>query len=311
LAHALQRTSQTPFPLQTRQHDTIKMTHRRILEFAGLLAEHGATVAGQCRGIPVAALRAYLKLRQHQCQTWLETLAQKPPTSHYDLRIPCSASLWYEVQPILEEIATSGVLLRVSSTVLHAIGQRWDIPLAIDVARQTARAYDSVVQRAIAFVTVDEDLPNAELAALDRLGRLADRLSDVFCGALLPVLQCDRFVVDRDRAKDFAETFGRQPSLVRVAVQNAVQCVPDRVQTVGLVEEVERAVAACLPIIASLPAAQPLKGQNLAHTKGFRVICPNAGSDGAKVEPQQTCSSTFPTLSFAQARRRLRAPNRE
>src|SRR5207247_7558109 len=121
-----------------------------------------------------------------------------------------SAPSWDDARATIEDVATSGILLRVTSTALHAIGQRLDIPLAIDVAGQTARAHAGVVHRAIAFVAMRADLPSSELAALDRLGRLADRLSDLLCGALLPALECDRYVVDRERAKDFAATFGCQ-----------------------------------------------------------------------------------------------------
>ena len=114
------------------------MTHRQILALAGWLAEHSATLVERRRGIPVSALRNYLTARQEQYQAWCEIL--RTDRSYFggqDGRQGGDAT--DRLLATLEEIATAGVLVRVTSTLLHTIGIKMDIPLAIDVAAQAAR----------------------------------------------------------------------------------------------------------------------------------------------------------------------------
>jgi hypothetical protein len=281
------------------------MTHRQILELAGRFTEHGATILRQCRGISVAALRRYLKARQTQCREWSQILDHSPVAEGPG--VMCSAASWDDVRPALQEIATGGILLRVASTVLHAIGNRLDIPLAIDVAGQTARAFDGVVQRAMAFVAVREDISCSQLVALDKLGQLADRMSDLLCGALLPTLQCDRFLVDRERARDFAETFGRDRTLVRVPIQQCLKRLPHDWHSVHTATEVERALGACLQIPTE--GAAPVSGmRQLAQATELRVIGQKELDTGVSEAspPRSSTPLSFPSHSFARSRQRLR-----
>jgi hypothetical protein len=228
------------------------MTHRHVLELAGRIAQHGALVLGQCRGIPVAALRGCLKARKAQCDEWSQMLVQSAPEG-FRLDIDGPLPTWETIGPVLQEISTGSILLRVASTVLHGIGEHLDIPLAIDVATQSARALEGVIQRSVGLIAVRANLTCSQLGALDRLGQSADRISDLLCGALFSVFRCDRYFVDRERAKDFAETFGRNPNLIRLPIEQFSKQLPRQLVSGGSAREVERSLVACLPILTPLP----------------------------------------------------------
>jgi hypothetical protein len=214
------------------------------------------------------------------------------------------------VRPALEELAASRILLRVSSTVLHGLGQRLDIPFAIDVAKQSTRAFEGVVHQAIGLIALREDAHCSELAALDQLGQIADRLSDLLCGALLPAFKCDDYLVDRARGHDFADTFGRDPSLVRVPMQQALKRFPRQVEAVATAIEVKQSLAACLPMLNSEPKAA---GGQCVNQSGQKI---GLSSTELRIVGGHTQDSlrdeavVFPTHSFARSRRRL-SPDRE
>lgn len=284
------------------------MNHRQVLELAGWLAEHGAEIVGRCRGIPVVALRRYLQARQTQFLAWSEILLEKHPPEDYS---PADAETVAggHVLTTIRNVAPHGVLVRVASTVLYSIGERLDIPFALDVANQTVRSYGKVVQAAMASVALRTEIPASELSGLDRLGRLCDRLSDLFCGSLVSALKCDRFVVDRKRAADFAHTFGRQPALVRVPLRKAALTMPPESPIwKELADEVERALLECLPIIENYRSARRDELTDLVETfrpKIYRLPKPEPKvPTGRSAEPPRPLS--FPTLSFAKLLRKVR-----
>ncbi len=247
------------------------LNHRQVLELAGWLAEHGAEVVGRCRGIPVAALRRYLKARQTQFQAWLEVLVEKQGSEQF---AQPDAEIYegYDLLTTIGEIAVHGVLGRVASTILSSIGERLDIPLAVDVANQTARTFGKIVQTAMAAAALRTEIPAIELSGLDKFGRLCDRLSDLFCGTLLPALKCDRFVVDQARAADFAQTFGRQPSLVRVPLRKAALARPAKALTWSdLAADVERSLLECMPILVNYRSARLDELTDLMQIFGPRI----------------------------------------
>jgi hypothetical protein len=286
------------------------MNHRQVLELAGWLAEHGAAVAGRCRGIPVAGLRRYLESRQNQFQAWLNVLQESPATDEF-ARPGAKPDDGSRELTTIREIALHGVLVRVASTVLYSIGERLDIPLARDVADRTARSFVKVVQAAMAAVALRTEIPASELSGLDRLGRLCDRLSDLCCGALLTTLRCDRFLVDRERAADFARTFGRQPALVRVPLRKAVLALPavnSPESENDTAAEIERSLLACLPILVNYRAARPDNFTDLVQTFG-PTIYPFQEQDVRKPPhspADQPRPVAFPTLSFVQLFRKSR-----
>ena len=289
------------------------MNHRQVLELAGWLAEHGAEVVGRCRGIRVAALQRYLRARQIQFEGWLQDFVTKQRGEQFtqpDAETDAVRDLLTKVQ----EIAPHGVLVRVASTILYSIGERLDIPLAVDVANQTAQSFTKVVQTAMGAVVLRTQIPASELSGLDRLRRLSDRLSDLLCGALLTTLRCDRFTVDRERAADFAQTFGRQPSLVRVPLRKAALAMPAEAPTRrGLAAEVERSLLECLPILVNYRSARPDELTDLVEIFGpklYRFPERNAKVlTHAPAEPPQPLA--FATLSFAKCLRKLRVPRED
>lgn len=287
---------------------TVAMTHRQVLELAGWLAEHGAEVAGRCRGIPVAGLRQYLDARNTQFQTWMKVLHENHPTDEFT-EPGDKLDAGRDLLTTIRAIAVHGVLVRVASTVLDAIGERMDIPLARDVANRTARVYGKVVQAAMAAVALRTEIPARELSGLDRLGRLCDRLSDLFCGTLLTALRCDRFVVDPERAADFAQTFGRQPALVRVPLRDAAVALPADIPIWrGLAAEVERSLLACLPILVNYRSARADNLTDLVQTFGPTIVPfseRTAGTPADRPDPPSR-PLAFPTLSVAQFLRKMR-----
>ncbi len=281
------------------------MTHRQIIDLAGWLAEHGPIVVENRRGIPVAALRRYLNAKQAQHQAWGELLAQTT-----GLQAGYSAAkTGTAIISALQEIATARVLVRVASTVLYAIGKRHDVPLAIDVADQTARGHDGIAMAAIASLAIQSNLPPNELAALDRLGNQCDRLSDLLCGALLPHLDCNRFAVDLDRSVDFARTFGRRPGLVRVPVRKAIASLPGgRLLFNKVAEEAERALIECLPTAASYRSSSPSPITDLTEMFAPKILpfpVPDSPSRTSSRSPE-TKTLVFSNYSFAKLFRKDR-----
>jgi hypothetical protein len=140
---------------------------------------------------------------------------------------------------------------------------------------------------------------------------VCDRLSDLLCGSLLPTLRCDRFTVDRERAADFAQTYGRQPSLVRVPLRKAALVIPAAAPTWrDLAAEVERSLLECLPILVNYRSARPDELTDLVETFSpklhlFAERNANAPTH-VPVEPARPLA--FPTLSFAECHRKLRVP---
>jgi hypothetical protein len=279
------------------------MTHRQVLELAARLSEHALDVVQTCRGIPAGGLRRYWDANEARSRIWSSLLLGGAD----DLALPVTspgAGRVCHLRAVFEEIATSGILVRVASTILHAIGSRLDIPLARDIAVRTAQAHGRIREAAIACVVVRAQFSPQDLESLDRLGRLSDRMSDLLCGAMMPHLKSDRFVVDPERAADYAETFARRPALIQVPVHRASRGLPDSCLPLrDLAEEVERALLECLPRVArfrsSLPnSARVLRGM-LSHPHGQESAAGSAQSGGAHCGLGAGPTVAFPTLSFS------------
>jgi hypothetical protein len=285
------------------------MTHGHLVELAGRIAQHGTVILKQCRGIPVAGLKRYLEARKSQCADWSHMLVQAAAGADH-LGVDSPPFNWQTLWPVIEEISTSSILLRVSGSLLHGIGEQLDIPFAIDVASRSARAFDGVVQRVIGFIALRNDLSCSQLVELDRLGQMADRMSDLLCGALLPASKCDRYFVDRERARDFAETFGRNSNLVQVSIQRFSKRLPQHPLSVSTARDVVRSLVACLPVLANLPesGARPIGRTDKAGGPiGLRVV----GQEACQAPPKPMEGSapkpvSFPSHSFARSRQRLR-----
>jgi hypothetical protein len=214
----------------------------------------------------------------------------------------------------VQDIAPHGILVRVASTILYSIGVRLDIPLAIDVASLTARSLGKAWQTAMAAVAMCTEIPASELSGLDRLGRQCHRLSDLCCGALLPALKCDRFAVDRQRAADFALTFGRQPPLVRVPLRKAALVMTAETSIWGAVSvEVERSLLECFPIAVNHRSPRPDELTDLMETFGPKIYqFPERNANvPARPPAQPKRPVAFPTLSFAQFFRKARDSREE
>jgi hypothetical protein len=284
------------------------MNHRQVLELAGWLAEHGADVAGRCRGIKAAALRRYHSARQTQFHAWLEVLVEKRH-GEFPAHPIADSDTGHDALTTVQEIAPHGVLVRVASTILYSIGERLDIPLAMDVANQTARSFDSVAHAATAALALRSWIPAQALSDLARIRRVCDRLSDLLCGSLLPTLRCDRFAVDRERAADFANTYGCQPSLVRVPIRKSALVVPAAAPTWrDLAVEVEQSLLACLPTVVNFRGARPDELTDLTEIFGPR-LCHFSKRDAkaaADVPSEPARPLAFPTLSFARVFRKRR-----
>ena len=277
------------------------MTHRQILELAGVLAEHGVDVLQDCRGIPLASLRRFQKATESHFQAWIEVLEGNREFAEFPWLDALSE--WCDrIQPTLQEISTSGVLIRVACTLLHSVGERQDIPLAVDVARQTIQSYSRAVQVAIASVTLRPNVPPQELCILNRLGAHCDRLSDLLCGSLLPLVKCSDFAVDAARAADYAETFGRRPGLVRLPVRQAFKRMPkSELAQSELAEEVQRALVECLPYVKRIRTRPKDELGDLAEMMQPQIL---RLPERPKRKPASTTSElllpvSFPTCSFA------------
>ncbi|GEM_PF-5694539 len=311
------------------------MTHRQVLALAGRLAEHGGELIDRSGGVASVALRRYLRTSRALFQAWTARLDPPAPdvsasesvvppefscrriTVHracvrddesHEL-IDAGVTAWRkDVLPTLQTIATVGVLMRVAGVLLHAVGDRLDIPLARDTALRSLRAYERAVLAAMAAVTRCGDAPKQDLQSLDRLGSACDRLSDVLCGSLAPLVKCSRFVVDPARATDFAGTYGRFPGLLRVPLRSIAGTAPDGpMARSDLVHQVAGALIQCLPAATELMSTPTDEMRDLEEMFRPRVLpMPKTPPQAAVAHTtlQGTPSFLFPSLSFAAALQR-------
>lgn len=230
------------------------MTHRSGLLLAGRLSVHAAELVGRCAAVSAAALRQYSAAGDARSRVWADVLAKPEPGRAAKIE---AAEWCHRFRPVLEAIATGSVLVRVAATTMDALGRRFDIPFAKDVARRSVSRHDDAREAALSWVML-HDLPDAELESLNRLGQCCDRLSDMLCGSMMPHVGSDLFVVDRERASDFAETFARRPALLRLTIAQALRRLPaGAITPTGLSQEVERALVACVPGILGISRAAP------------------------------------------------------
>jgi hypothetical protein len=252
----------------------------------------------------VAALRHYGQANENRGRIWCRMMLS------VGLRASgvSATSVGQTIVPLLQELATTGVLVRVASTVLDAIGRRLDIPLAMDVAVRTADVHTRTRYAAMAAVARPLDIPPKSLEALNRLGRLCDRLSDILCGALIPDLQTDRFAVDPKRAADFAETFGGRIALVQVPLRLALKSAPAAELVCSeMADEVQQALGACLPNLTATQSGNWLATSERIEPRRPRILrLPEPAAARPQSRPAETPTTLlFPAISFAASLRRL------
>jgi hypothetical protein len=306
----------------------IIMTHRQVLDWAGRLAEHGGELIERSSGAAPAALRRYLRTSRALFQAWtarLDAPATPPPLLEPILRVEPhgrrftihaayvpddepnelvvgSTAQWRDhALPTLQTIATFGVFVRVAGVLLHAIGDRLDIPQARDTALRSLRAYERTVLAGMASVTRRGDAPKPDLQSLDRLGSACDRLSDLLCGSLASLVNCERFVVDPARATDFAGTYGRFPGLLRVPLRSVAGAVPHGSMTRGdLAHQMVDAMHQCFPAASRFLGSPTDEMRDLEEMFRPRVL-PMPDASPRVPAPSSlpgTPSLAFPTLSF-------------
>ncbi len=306
------------------------MTHKQVLVLAGRLAEHGGKLIERSDGAAPAALRRYLRTSRALFQAWTARLdTRATPAPRFDSILPSehhcrrftihptcvpdhepdeliggSIAPWRDqLLPTLQTVATVGVFVRVAGVLLHAVGDRLDIPLARDTALRSLRAYERTVLAAMASVTRCGDAPKRDLQSLDRWGSACDRLSDLLCGSLAPLVNYSRFVVDPARATDFAGTYGRFPGLLRVPLRSIAGTVPHGSMTRGdLVHQAVDALFQCVPAASEFLSGPTDEMRDLEELFRPRVLpMPKASPNvtTAQTSLRSAPSLVFPTLSFA------------
>lgn len=271
-------------------------THRHVLALAGLLAEQCLEVLHACGGVSEKALRRFTVSADALFRAWTESLAPRidPPTDD-----SANAASPRVLRPVFDAMATSGVLLRVACTLLGAIGRQKKIPAAADAAEATIRKLIDVARPAFRSLARNSQIPAAERDAIDQLAKRCDRLSDVLCGTMLLHTDGIAFVVDAERAADFAQTFARFPALVRVPVRQAAGwCSAAEGPFDSLTAELTQSFSACLAGSFQSRRTPPDPFTDLAEMFRPRILRlptqQRAGSPTARVQ-----SLAFPTFSLA------------
>lgn len=283
------------------------MMHREVFEFALQLTQQAPQLMASSRGIRPAPLQHYLRATMRRNSLWVDRL--RSVASAGTTTDSFSVADAERLRRLFEEMATSSVLVRVASTLLFTAGQRLDIPLASDVAERTARGHFEARQSAIAWTAEWADLAPLDWDALGRLGRICDTLSDLLCGAMQPIMRSSRFVVDRDRAADFAETFGQRLAMLVIPVRAALSQVPNESMLhARLATEIAESLEQCLPTRATGAAVGTLA--SITHQEAEPPTAPSILPMPFALKPNPAAESSdravplsFPTLAFSQLRR--------
>jgi hypothetical protein len=116
-------------------------------------------------------------------------------------------------------------------------------------------------------------------------------------------------VVDRERAADFAQTFGHQPSLARVPLRKAALAMSSAAP-IGSesADKIDRSLIECLPILVNHRCARPDDLTDLVETFGPKIYpYPERNTKLPACPPTEPARPlAFPTVSFAQLLRKTR-----
>ncbi|MEZ6146341.1 MAG: hypothetical protein R3B91_13195 [Planctomycetaceae bacterium] len=178
------------------------MNLRQTAEVAALASMLSECIVSAQEPIATSALHAYWKSSQLRLKCWFASLRACPPpqatvTSPYHLR--------HQVC-LCREILVAELLTRVWSTVLLARDAFHSQNECQQLARHVFNGQMEARREVLKLLADSSRLPAQQASVVDRLRRRVERWADMLVGPMVVRHGISDFVIDLDRAKEFAQS---------------------------------------------------------------------------------------------------------
>jgi hypothetical protein len=179
------------------------MHARELVDVARIVALAAPQLI-QCSRAPGAPhIVQYWAASKGRYENWSRTLklCASPPLEEYPDQ-PAGVGL---APAVLEEIFTSEILTRVWTAVLAFCDRRAGTTVLEPIARSVWGTHLEARHRAMSILVSGQSLSTRLSAAINRLRRSAERISDFLLGGLVPFGRVEEFAAEPRRAMDFAD----------------------------------------------------------------------------------------------------------
>lgn len=300
------------------------MNLRQTAEIAALVSAHSAHLIEGTQKPPDAALHRFWNQTKQRLHVWLGRL------NRCQADLPSAAlgereAIWERVEPVLEEVFVSEILVRVWSAVLTAADLHRGTTHAGPIAASVMLGQSKARQLAMSLLVNCPPELLSRAARVDRLRRKAERWTDLLLGHLVAQYPAAEFAFDERRACDFgseqlslgvAGPDNRVWDLILTGMRLAFPAGKTLLAAdSGCGCEVVRSVLATFPadaFMAEGPFKSVLYGRISrsglhAEQSPIESVCQTAPK--AAVERHATPSSAGQGICFADLRRRHRPNN--
>jgi len=234
----------------------------QLIELAALVSAHSGILVRSPRKFSLGSLARYESYSRRRFEVWAEALARyrAAVASEPDL-VRCEEP-WQAVRPILQEIFTGDVLVRVWGGLLAAHDLVHGAKELEPIARRVLVGQIEANNRALSLLIQGHHVRLDQAAGLNRLRHRVERWTDLL---LAPIVSehgmaeslIEQFAVDTARARDFADDleggqgrrqFERAWPLVLASLRGAFQAeLSGTVAHRALNAELASSVLACFP----------------------------------------------------------------
>ena len=232
------------------------MQTAELVDLAAFVAANGQALIAGSRAVPTTALADYWtasKCRHDRWNRWLrEFFRTAPNAKQFEIKVESRA-----IHALCEEILISEMLTRVWSSIITSLDSAIGASEAHPVAASVMAGQLDATNRVLDLISLERTNSNAPDSDLNRLRRMTQRWTDLLLGGLLGVCEISAFVHDANRAREFADDFGRarQPTirqqawaLLTTSLRTAFgSCLCDESPNGDLNARIAGSIVACFP----------------------------------------------------------------
>lgn len=296
------------------------MNQRHCAEVAALVSAYSRHVVERGERLPGAAIDKYVDCSQERFRCW-QAAIRGFRRQHFEGSPVARCQMWYELEPILEQIFVTEMLTRVWGAVLVATDQQMETQDYEPAARQVLIQHLEIRKQALQLLVSDTTIMLDHLTRIDRLRQRVERWTDLLLGHLIESHLVEDFAIDPVRCMEFSpqrllQTFERPAeqtwalllSGLRMAFpgKTVSHCDYDRMQ-----HEIISSILACFPpetVLVDGPFVSILEQRVFLQTKlaGARRVPLMPGPlRVTAVVPSATWS---PSIDFSKLRHPRRPP---
>ncbi|MBN2291406.1 MAG: hypothetical protein JXM70_03210 [Pirellulales bacterium] len=200
-----------------------------LVELAAAVSTQGPALIQGNSAPSSAAIEQYWTASKCRLDRWLRTL-RRFKTESADVRPDWQYARWPMMRAVFDEILTGEILTRVFAAVMTGYDQRHGSDVAEPAARSVLVGHLEARHRVLTILVGRPGINTEQAMLLNRLRRRCERWSDMLVGYLSEYVELDDFVIDKQRAEDFAEDLRHQSdltgsngpwSLVRTSLKSA------------------------------------------------------------------------------------------